>query len=322
MLMQTDYYKVLEVSENASAEDIKKSFRRLAKRYHPDRNKGDKISEQKFKEISEAYNTLSDPKKKSEYDTMQKYGAFAGAGGPNAGWGSFSGGFNPNDFAHIFRQGKGGKSSRVNFNVNGMDGAGSFEDILSSIFGGGTAQQSSPFGKQHSQNPKGADINSELTISFWDAVNGATKMIALGNTGKKLRVKIPRGIADGEKIRLAGQGQPAYYGANNGANNGDLIITVKIMPDQNFERKGNDIYTSVTISFVEAIKGVKTKVKTLTKTVMLSVPPGTQPGATMRLKGQGLAVGSDAGDLYVEIKVAIPQTITPKQQQLLDDWEK
>ena len=136
-------------------------------------------------------------------------------------------------------------------------------------------------------------------------------------TSKKLKVKIPKGIDDGGKIRLAGQGQPGY----NGQRSGDLIITVRVMPDQNFERNGNDVYTSVKISFVDAIRGAKVLVKTLTKQVTLSVPAGTQPGTKMRLKGQGLAVGGKQGDLFVTIDVEIPKNLTDKQRKLLEDWE-
>ena len=161
------------------------------------------------------------------------------------------------------------------------------------------------------------DLTAEMPVSFLEAARGTTRMINVGNTGKKLKVKIPAGIEDGGKIRLAGQGQPGY----NGQASGDLIITVKVMPDQNFERKGNDVYTSVKISFVEAIKGTKAQVKTLTKTVSLTVPAGTQPGTNMRLKGQGLAVGGKQGDLYVTINVEIPKKLTEKQRKLLEEWE-
>jgi DnaJ-class molecular chaperone len=310
--MAQNFYEILGVKEDASQDDIKKAFRTLAKKYHPDRNKGNVDAEKRFKEISEANETLSDPKKRTEYDTMLKYGAFAG-GGPGSGPGM--GGFDPDAFAQMFRQGGrggGGRSFHFNFGGNAA-GAGGFEDILSSIFGGHPAAQQ-PWQRQPQKAP---DIAADLSISFVEAARGVSKTITIGNTGRKLRVKIPAGIGDGEKIRLAGQGVSGY----NGSKSGDLIITVHVMPDQNFERKGNDIYTSATISFIEAMKGTKAEVKTLTKTIKLTVPPGTQPGTRMRLKGQGLAVGGKQGDLYVEIKVTIPKHLTEKQQKLLDEWE-
>jgi DnaJ-class molecular chaperone len=307
--LEQDYYKNLGVSENASADEIKKAFRSLAKKYHPDKNKGNKEAESKFKEISAAYEVLSDSKKKAEYDTMRKYGAFAGGGG--------RGGFDPSQFSQ-FRERKGPNGGTFSFRMSSADGFGQFEDILSSMFGGGGFGQSPFAGRRTSGQPaKVPDLTAELSISFMEAVNGTSRTITLGNTGKKLKVKIPRGIEDGGKIRLAGQGQPGY----NGQTNGDLIITVKVMPDQNFERKGNDVYTSVTISFIEAIKGAKVEVKTLTKKVTLSVPAGTQPGAKMRLKGQGLAIGGKQGDLYVTINVEIPKKLTEKQRKLLEEWE-
>lgn len=311
--MSKDYYKVLGVSETASDKDIKSSFRKLAKQYHPDRNKGDKKSEERFKEISEAYDVLSDSKKRSEYDNLRKYGAFAGAG-----QGGFSGnpqgaGFDPSSFEHIFRQGRGGGgNSRFEFRTAG-GGFEQFEDILSQFFGGGFPGQQQ---NRQQRRQKGADLTSSISVTFLEAAKGSERILSLSN-GKKLKVKVPKGIENGGKIRLAGQGQPGY----NGSANGDLIITVNIMPDQTFDRKGNDIYTKVDLSFVDAIKGTKVKVKTLSKAIMLTIPPGTQPGTQLRLKGQGLSVGGNQGDQYVTVNVIIPKTLSEKQKKLLDEWE-
>jgi DnaJ-class molecular chaperone len=324
--MGKNYYDILGVSENASQEEIKKAFRNLAKKYHPDRNKGDKTAEAKFKEISEAYETLSDPKKRQEYDTMRKYGAFAGAGQS----GGFSGsGF---DFSDFFRQGSGGRGGFQTFRFSST-GFDNIEDILSSFFGGGggsfagaaedpfTTNVEDMFTGRSTRRPgrvrKGADLKASLTISFLEAINGTQKTLRIRQTGKTLNVKIPKGIEDGGKIRLAGQGMPGPSGGKNG----DLIITVHVMPDQRFRREGNDIYTSVTVSFKEAILGTRKMVHTLTKKVMLHIPPGTQPGTKLRLKGQGLAIGGTTGDLYVEVKVEIPRTLTEKQRKLLEEWE-
>jgi len=312
--MGKNFYDILGVSENASPEEIKKAFRTLAKKYHPDRNPGDKASEEKFKEISEAHETLSDSKKKAEYDTMRKYGAFAGAGAGPGGAGFRDAGF---DFSDMFRQGAGGRGGfqTFRFGSSGIDG---LEDIISSFFGG-----ADPFaGTRTRRRPrmqKGADLTANLSISFMEAVNGTKRTITIGQTGKKLAVRIPKGIEDGGKIRLAGQGMPGPMGPRGG-NNGDLIITVRVMQDEQFRRDGNDIHTSVTVSFKEAILGCKVNVKTLTKTVALTVPPGTQPGTKMRLKGQGLAVAGSQGDLYVEIKVEIPKTLTEEQRKMLEGW--
>lgn len=309
--MAQDYYKVLGLGDNASADEIKKAFRTLAKKYHPDRNKGDKSSEDRFKEISEAYETLSDPGKKSEYDTLRKYGAFSG-GGPGRAQ-------NSGDFSQFYRSGPG--AGQYSFRMNSADGLGEFEDILSQLFGGkaGFGFDRADHGAPFSGKPaRGADIAADLTVTFMEAVKGTVKTITLRPGDKKLRIKIPRGIENGGKIRLAGQGQPGY----NGQNNGDLIITVNVMTDQNFERKGNDIHTSVMISFIDAINGTKVQVRTLTKTIMLTIPAGTQPGTQLRLKGMGLNVGDFTGDQYVTINVRIPQNLTDRQKELLDEWKK
>ena len=311
--MANDFYEILGVSENATTEEIKKSFRTLAKKYHPDRNQGDKTAEAKFKEISEAYETLSDPKKKSEYDTLRKYGAFAG--GPQPGGFAGHGGFGPGAFSFFTNFSQRGTRGGESFdNIGGMD------DLFSSIFGGGSpfggASSFGPGRKQHRRRPKAMDIHTTLSITFMEAVHGARRTIQLQGADKKLAVKIPAGIADGGKIRLRGQGQQDPLNRQKG----DLIITVRVMPDQNFERKGNDIYSTVEISFKEAALGCKKKVRTLSKMIMLTIPPGTQPGTKLRLKGQGLAVGSAQGDQYVEIKVRVPDKLTEKQKKLLDEW--
>lgn len=317
--MNNDYYKTLGVSEDASADEIKKVYRKLAKQYHPDRHKGDKASEARFKEISEAYETLKDPGKRAEYDNMRKYGAFAG-GGPFTGGqqGGFGGGF---DFSQFTRGGQGGGAS---FHFDNVQGFGGMEEILSSFFGG-RMNTGSPFGGAHQRSERsrrrrsarGSDIHLTVDISFREMVTGTTRTIRTRDKGKTLTVKIPAGIANLGKVRVRGQGHLGSYGGEQG----DLIITVRVMPDQNFERRGNDIHSSVEVSFIDAIKGCKKEVKTLTRTVSLTIPPGTQPGTKMRLKGMGLKVGDQTGDQYVEIKVTIPKTLTDQQRKLLDEWE-
>lgn len=312
--MAKDFYDILGLKDTASAAEIKKAFRTLAKKHHPDRNKGDASAEARFKEISEAYETLSDEKKRREYDTMRKYGAFAG---PGAGGFANAGGFQNAhfDFNDLF--GGGQRGGRSSFRVNGQD-FGGFEDILSQMFGGRTG--GSPFGQADPRNrqgvKRGPDAHTSVHISFMESVYGTERMIQLRERGKKLSVKIPAGIENGGKIRLRGQGHMGEYGGNNG----DLIITVNVMPDQHFERKGNDIFTKVEIGFNEAILGCKKEIKTLTKTISLTIPPGTQPGAKLRLKGLGLAVGDQTGDQYVEVHVRIPKNITAKQRELLEQW--
>lgn len=300
--MPNDFYKTLGLKDSATADEIRKAFRALAKKYHPDRNKGRKEAEERFKEISGAYDTLSDPKKKSEYDLMRQYGAFDPSGHRP---------FGPGTYRHT-----GPDGASYEFHTSGSGGFANFQDLFSEFFGGKSGMsESDPFGSRHREGSTGADIHSEITITFMEAIKGVTRLLALSD-GKRLRVRIPAGIENGGKIRLAGQGQPGLFGGESG----DLIITVHVLPDQQFSRKGNDIYTSVTVPFTDAILGTKVNVKTLTKTVSLTIPPGTQPGAKLRLKGQGLAVGNEQGDLFVEIKVEIPKELTLEQKKFLEKW--
>ena len=314
--MNKDFYKILGVAEDAEPAEIKRVYRRLAKKYHPDRNKGDPQAEAKFKEVSAAYETLSDTKKREEYDLMRRYGAFAG--GPQGGFANaggsdpFAGGF---DFSKFMPGGQGGSRT---FRFSNLDDMGSLEDLLGS-FAGGLSGAEDMFGGQRAQRTRrGRDVATTISIPFREAVYGVTKSLRPIGSGEKLRLRIPAGIEDGGKVRLRGQGQPGLYGGRNG----DLIITVRVMPDKDFERKGNDIYSSVEISFIEAINGCKKQARTLTRVVSLTIPPGTQPGTKLRLKGMGLGVGGVSGDQYVEIEVTIPKTLTDKQKRLLDEWEE
>ncbi len=310
-MAMNDYYKILGVSENATPEEMKKQFRKLAKEYHPDRHQGDPAKEAKFKEIAEAYDTLSDPKKRQEYDMMRRYGAHTGAGNFGGGQG-FPGGMGGGNFQGGFT------FDFEDFLNRGSQRGSGIDDILNEIFGAGMSgrgfgQRPNPFGRATQKPTKGQDIVARLAISFTEAANGTTRRIELTN-GIKLNAKIPAGIADGGKIRLRGQGNPSH----NGGPAGDLIITVTVMPDRDFERKGNDIYSSTTISFKDAILGTKIDVRTLSKTVTLSVPAGTQPGTKLRLKEMGLDVGGKTGDHYVTINVTIPKSLTDEQREALE----
>jgi molecular chaperone DnaJ len=365
--MSKDYYNVLGVSDGASQDEIKKAFRKLAKQHHPDRNKGDKGAENRFKDISEAYEVLGDQQKRQQYDMMRKYGAFGGG----AGAGPYqTGGFDPSQFEHVFRS-------------EDIGGFGSFADIFSSIFGDDTIFERGRGGRRSPS--KGNDLSLTLDISFNESISGIKKTIAInrpescsgcGGTGaeagsgqttcpqcggrgtvsyaqggfavsrpcprclgrgvlpgkpchncggsgqvktrKKISVKIPAGIDDGGKVRLRGLGNP---GANGGPN-GDIIITVNVKKDQKFERKGNDIYTRVQISFPQAVMGCKVPVHTLTKDVNLNIPAGTAHGTLLRLKGQGLAVNGAQGDQYVEVTINVPKEVTPRQKELLEELAK
>ena len=320
--MNKDFYNILGVAEDAPADRIKKAYRSLAKKHHPDRNKGDKTSEAKFKEVQEAYSVLSDPKQREEYDLMRKYGSYSGAGQQGFAQGDLNG----FDFSDLLRGGSGGRTFK--FRTSGdQDGVEDLEELFSSFLGGSRkGRRAGSFGSgareeedvfAGNRTRRGADLATTITIPFMESVTGATKSLHAHDSNKTIRVKIPKGIDDGGRIRLHGQGMPGLYGGRSG----DLIIMVRVMPDQYFKREGNDVHTSVELSFIEAIKGCRKEVRTLTKTVSLTIPPGTQPGTKMRLKGMGLEVGGVTGDQYVEVKVTLPTTLTEKQKRLIEEWE-
>lgn len=300
--MARDFYEILGVSDSASPEDIKKQFRRLAKTYHPDRNKGSAEAEAKFKEISEAYETLSDSKKREEYDLIRRYGAHVGQGtGPFE-----TGGYDSSPFGR-----RRTRATRVTPNGEGPD----WDEILSEFFGGNDPLHRADHILRSAEEPqRGADITANLSVTFMESISGAKRMVSVH--GRRLAVKIPAGIDDGGRIRLAGQGRPGQQGGENG----DLLITVHVMPDPRFKRKGTDIYSSVEIPFIDAIRGTRKEVATLTGAVALNIPAGTQPGALLRLKGQGLSMNGNHGDQYVEVKVIIPKDLTEKQKTLIEQW--
>ena len=297
-MAETDYYKILGVNKNASKDDIKKAYRKLAMKYHPDHTKGDKSAEEKFKKISEAYAVLSDPEKRQQYDT------FGSAG--------FQQRYSQED---IFR---------------GFD----FDTILNDIFGGsgrfgggGSGMRfsfggGSPFGgfqQQQQAPPKGSDLVYELPLTLKEAATGTKKTVSFQHQGRseKLTVKIPKGMISGKKLRIAGKGEPSPYGGPSG----DLFIKAKILQDPVYEVKGHDLYINREIKLSEAILGSNISVPTLDgKTLSLKIPPGSKHKTKMRLPGHGLPHmdGKGQGDLYVRIHVFMPKELSKKQKELID----
>ena len=286
-----DYYQILGVSRDADESDIKKAYRKLARRYHPDVNKG-ADAEEKFKQVNEAYEVLKDSDKRQAYDRFGadwKHGQqFDGSG---FGGGNYTGG---------------GFSS------------GDFSDFFESIFGGGfQQQQGSPF-----QQPKrrGADQQLKLDISLEEAFNGGTKTIQFAkNPGssemKKLKINIPSGVSNGQKIRLAKQGQPSV----DGDEPGDLYLKMNILPHRLFRLEKQDVVLRLPITPWEAAEGAKLKVPTLSGEVELTIKPGIQSGQKMRLKGKGMPGSSQAGDQFVEIMIQTPPAADEKAKQFYAD---
>jgi len=299
-----DFYKILGVDKQASADEIKKAFRRQARQYHPDVRPDDKAAEQKFKEINVAYEVLSDEKKRQEYDTFgadfQQRAGGAGFSGARAG------GF---DFSDLF--GGGGRTFSSSGNPSGGQG-GDPSDIFSNLFGGGGCQGRTP------RPSRGGNAEHQVEVEFAEAVRGTELKLKIDN--QQVNVKVPPGTVDGSRLRLKGKGHP---GINNGPA-GDLILTIKVRPDRVFTMQGRDLLCSVDVPLTTALLGGKVEVPTFSGKAVLKVKEGAQNGQKMRLRGKGLAAvkGSTAGDQIVELKVALPKTLTPKARELVKKLEK
>ena len=296
--MAEDYYQILGVNKNASDEEIKKSYRKLAMKYHPDHTKGDKSAEEKFKKISEAYAVLSDKEKRKEYDTF-------GADGFRQRF-TQEDIFRGSDFSEILREfGFGGG------NIFGGRGGGTrFSFGSGSPYGFGTEQQQAQV--------KGSDLTYELPITLREVISGTSKFVTFQHQGRseKITVKIPKGMITGKKLRLVGKGNPSPYGGPPG----DLYIQAKVLDDPEFEAKKYDLYLTREVKLSEALLGTTLSIPTLEdKKLNLRVPPGTKPGTKMRMSGHGLPVmkKKKKGDLYVQIQIRIPEKLTSEQKKLI-----
>ncbi len=314
MAAKRDFYEVLGVSKTASDAEIKKAYRKLAKKYHPDSNPNDTVAAERFKEINEAYDVLSDPEKKKLYDQFGAaafeagfdpkaaaggFGGFGGAGG----FGGFHGGF-----------GSGGFSS------NGFDGSGYQGSGFRSGFGSSGFDGFTSGGEYQS---RGRDITSDLTVTFDEAAFGCDKMITLtGSDGRKqtLQLHIPAGMEDGKSLRLQGKGGAGV----NGAPAGDLLICIHVAEKPGFIRKGADVYTTANIPFTTAVLGGEAIIQTLNGRVSCRIKPGTQSGSRIRLKGKGVANMRDPktfGDLYVTVQIEVPTNLSAEALAKLREFE-
>ncbi len=304
-----DFYKILGVDKKASAAEIKKAFRRQARQYHPDVRPDDKAAEQKFKEINEAYEVLSDEKKRKEYDTFgSDFQQRAGGAGFS---GARSGGF---DFSDLF--GGGGRTTfSSSGNPFGGQQGGDPSDIFANLFGGGGG------GGCQGRPPRpsrGGNAEHQVEIDFAEAVRGTELKLRIDN--QQVNVKIPPGTVDGARLRLKGKGHP---GINNGPA-GDLVLTIKVRPDRIFKLEGRDLICQVEVPLTTALLGGKIEVPTFSGKAMLKVKEGAQNGQKMRLRGKGVAAskGMSAGDQIVELKINIPKSLTPKAKTLVKELEK
>ncbi len=334
--MKQDYYEVLGIGKQADEKEIKRAYRKLAKKYHPDTNPGDKVAEQKFKEVTEAYNVLSDKEKKKLYDQFG-FAAFDEAGNARADAGSgFYGGAGGQGFGSgSFHTGDGSGYQEFHFEGGNMDDM--FGDIFGNMFHGNASGHSgfysngSGFGSFGGQKGyrqqasyRGEDLHADITVGFDEAAFGCDKMIhiqAADGTGvQSLSVHIPAGIDDGKSVRLRGKGHPGFGGGENG----DLLLKVHITPRAGYERKGMDVYTTADIPFTTAVFGGEASFPTLYGNVVCKVPAGTQSGKKIRLRGKGIVSMKNPnvhGDQYVTIQIQVPTTLTAEQRQKLHEFE-
>jgi molecular chaperone DnaJ len=307
---EKDFYAILGVPQDADEAAIKKAYRKLARKHHPDQNPGDAAAEQRFKDIGEAHSVLSDPEQRREYDAirqMARGGARFTAGGPG---GAANGGFEDVFSAMFGGGGPGG--ARVRYSGAGA-GQPDLEDILGGMFGGGGSPYGTGF-RAPTGPRKGADLTARTTLSFHDAVEGAT--VTLGTSGGgHITTRIPAGVKDGQKIRLRGKGQPGEAGAPAG----DLILTVAVEKHPVFGRDGDNLTVDLPVTFAEAVLGATVPVPTLDgDTVKVRIAPGTPSGRVLRVKGRGVPRKGAPGDLLARITVVVPQRLTDEARDAVE----
>lgn len=314
--LEKDFYKVLGVSKDASDADIKKAYRKLARKYHPDQNPGDEAAEKKFKEISEANTVLSDPEDRKQYDAIRAMGSgarfSAGAGGPGAGGQAGAGGFE-DLFGDMF----GGGRTRASYGGSPFGGAGGPRvqfggggDPFADLFGGGYGSGgNNPFGAQ--QAPRNPDVEASVTIDFHQSLEGA-KVKVNRPDARATTIRLPEGVRDGQKVRLRGKGTVGPGGKS------DLIVTVHVRPHGFYERDGDNLTVRVPVSFEEAALGTILSVPaTDGSTVRLRLKAGQEPGTRMRVKGRGVKTKKHTGDLYVIPEIQVPENLSPEAEEAL-----
>lgn len=302
-----DYYKILGVAKNASQEEVKKAYRKLAVKYHPDKNQGNKTAEERFKEISEANEVLGDPKKRKMYDEL------------GSNWKQYQqAGFNPGAGKRTHRKGGPGGKYYYEFESDPSEffGGGGFSDFFESFFGGGTKHSkgfagSGGFSGFGTDRP-GSDLAGEILISLQEAFNGTERIVDLGS--EKIRVKIKPGAYDGLKLRVKGKGEKGSRGKA-----GNLYLTIRVQPHPVYERQGDNLYKQVSVDVFTVLLGGKLEINTLSGKVNIAIPEGTQNGKQLRLKGKGMPVygKTSHGDLFVKLQVKLPERPNKEQKELI-----
>src|SRR5213595_3398424 len=305
-----DYYETLGVSKTASEDEIRSAFRKLARKYHPDVAKDKKVAEEKFKEINEAYEVLSDPEKRKKYDQL------------GADW-NRPGGFQPppqwqdQQPGGGFYQWGGDGGRGVEFEFGGTG----FSDFFEAFFGGGRGRSAfGGFGQRGTMAERGSDVEADIMVTLEEALHGSTRQVSLRRAGSKktetYQVKIPRGVREGQRIRLAGQGEAGERGGKSG----DLFLRVRLARHPDFSVEGSDLVHEVKIAPWQAILGDQLIVPTLEGSARLKLPPGTQGGQRFRLRERGLpGVSGQRGDLYVVVKISVPKKLSEREREI---WEQ
>jgi DnaJ-class molecular chaperone len=324
-----DYYSTLGVAKTATEKEVKQAYRKLARKHHPDVNPGDKSAETRFKELNEAYEVLGDPEKRKKYDELganwrmyEQAGAGAGFDPRQAGAGwnvHFGGGGAP--------QG-GGFRTMTEDEMREMFGdANPFSDFFQTFFGGsGGDEEAGPRtrGRAGRRAHAGRDVEQELELGLEDAYHGTMRRLSIKHDGhaRTVDVRIPAGVGDGSRVRVAGEGERG----SGGAQAGDLYLRIRLAPHPRFERKGRDLYTTVSIPLTTAVLGGEAEVTTLGgKSLRLKIPPATQNAQVFRLKGHGMpstGKGAEHGDLYATISVELPRDLSPEQRRLFEELQK
>ena len=301
-----DYYETLGVSKTATEDEIRSAFRKLARKYHPDVAKDKKEAEEKFKQINEAYEVLSDPEKRKKYDQLGASWNQPGGFQPPPDWG----GQQPGGGFYRYGTGDGG----VEFEFGGTG----FSDFFEAFFGGGRSRAGfGGFGRAQPEAERGSDVEADIMVPLEEALNGATRTVSLRRAGSEkvetYQVKIPRGVREGQRIRLAGQGEAGERGGKSG----DLFLRVRLAKHPDFRVEGSDLVHEDRIYPWQAVLGTELQVSTVEGDVRLKVPAGTKSGQRFRLRGRGLPTASGTrGDLYVEVQVEVPKKITQREREL------
>jgi curved DNA-binding protein len=300
MVEYKDYYKILGVPKNASQKEIKAAFRRLARKHHPDVNRGKPEAEARFKEVNEANEVLSDAEKRRRYDELGAHWSdFERSGGTPGGW----------------------PRGRVRVNVGGGgEPFGDFSDFFQTFFGGGGGGFEDLFGAGQRRARPGADVEGEVELSL-EEVSRSTTRIVTTSEGRRVEVKIPAGIREGSRVRVAGEGGAG----GRGASRGDLYLRVRVRPDPRFERRGDDLATTLTLPITTAVLGGEAQVPTFEGPRGIKIPPGTPSGRTFRLRGLGLPrleAGGGRGDLLATVSVGVPGELSQRERELFEELRR